>query len=42
MKHTIAAVAFAVSLFALAEPNPDCVRDLSELITIPSVSDNMA
>ena len=42
MKHTIAAVAFAVSLFALAEPNPDCVRDLSELLSIPSVSDNKA
>ena len=35
-----AATTFAVALSAVAAPNPDYVRDLSELLAIPSVSAN--
>ena len=34
--------AVALSLSAVAAPNPDYVRDLSELLAIPSVSANKA
>ena len=37
-----AATTFAVALSAVAAPNPDYVRDLSELLAIPSVSANKA
>jgi len=36
----IFALAAVLSLSAAAAPNPDCVRDLSELLSIPSVSAN--
>ena len=37
-----AATTFAVAISAVAAPNPDYVRDLSELLAIPSVSANKA
>lgn len=41
-KPLIATFALALSFPILAAPNPDYVRDLSELLSIPSVSSNKA
>ena len=40
--NVCALIAAAISLSAVAAPSPDYVRDLTELLSIPSVSDNKA